>query len=360
MKLAINKSILIAAGLALATILWMVSGLFKTDEQVTPSSVLSKDVEKHIHVQITSQSAQPRPDVVTLYGQTTADRDVQIKAETKGRISEVLIDKGQPVKKSDVIARLAIDDRQRRLSSAQALVRQRQLEFNANKTLSQKSFRSQTTLAEAEALLNAARADLESARLDMEHTAITAPFDGYLEERTVEIGDYVDVGDIAARVLDTTPLVITIQVPEGDISQIQDGQTAQVRLSGQNIHSGIVRYVARSSTDQTTRTYPVEIEIENPNGRIPAGLTAEVRLEINTRDAYLISPSVLTLAENGAIGVKIVNNDDRVEFHPVEILEDTTSGMWVSGLPQTARLISRGQEYVSVGQHVITQEKGGE
>lgn len=358
MKLPQNKSVLIAITIALVIAVWLLSGVFSPKEAKVGHSVTEKNQHKEVTVLVEDQIAHDHADVVRLYGHTQSDREVAIKAETQGNIQEVLIEKGAFVKKGDVIARISIDDRQRTLQSAQALLRQRQLEFEASRKLSQKSFRSQTKLAEAEALLNAARAQLESARLDLEHTNIKAPFDGKLESRGIEVGDYVSQGTQIAKVVDLSPIVLQVEVSENKISKIQDGQPAQALLNDGRTINGIVRFVA-STSDSSTRTYKIEIEGENPNNEISAGLTAQVRLEVGSQKAYRVSPAILTLSDEGVVGLKTVDANNTVVFHPVKLLDDTPEGIWISGLPDRARIIMRGQEYVSAGQtvHAVTKDQ---
>lgn len=355
MTLPFNKSILIAIAIAVAISLWLVSGLFNEKEVIEAKSVVAEKQNKAISVLVQSKHAQDHANIIKLYGQTEADRDVQLKAETTGRIIEVLREKGALVKKGDVIAKISMDDRQRRLKSAEALLRQRQLEFEASRKLSQKSFRSQTKLAEAEALLNAARAELESIRLDIAHTDIKAPFDGRLEDKSVEIGDYVSQGSSIAHLVDLSPIIVSAEIAEANISKIQDGQPAEAVLSDGRKLDGIIRYVASTSNTQT-RTYRIEIESANTDFDIASGLTAQVRLQVGVQKAYLLSPAILTLSDQGIVGVKTVTSNDTVEFHPVSLLEDTAEGIWVAGLPAQARIIIRGQEYVTPGQNVITVE----
>ncbi|NVK17672.1 MAG: efflux RND transporter periplasmic adaptor subunit [Methylocystaceae bacterium] len=356
MTLPENKSILIAVAIALVISLWLLSGIFTPQEEQVAKSVTEGQEHKEVHVLVERQNAHDHADIIRLYGQTKADRSVEIKAEIDGRIKDVLIEKGAHVKKGDVIARINIDERESTLKSAKALVYQRQLEYEASRKLSQKSFRSQTQLAEAEALLNAAHAELESARLNMEHTEIKAPFDGKLESRPVEIGDYVSKGTLLATVVDLSPIVVQVEVSENDISRIKDGQPATAILNNNQVIDGIVRFVA-STSSSSTRTYVIEIEGNNLNDEIAAGQTAQVNLNVGMRQSHLVSPAILTLSDKGEIGVKTVDDENKVVFYPIKLLEDTSEGVWVSGLPESANIILRGQEYVSPGQKVIAMTK---
>ena len=66
--------------------------------------------------------------------------------------------------------------------------------------------------------------------------------------------------------------------------------------------------------------------------------------------AHKIPPSVLTLQDDGTVGVKAINENNKVIFYPIKKEIDTIDGMWVSGLPESIELITSGQEYVSIGQ----------
>ena len=114
---------------------------------------------------------------------------------------------------------------------------------------------------------------------------------------------------------------------------------------------GIVSYVGIVA-HPLTRTYAVELEIANPDGRVIEGLTAELELPIAEVMAHRVSPAVLSLADNGEVGVKAVDDANRVVFHPVEILGGTEDSIWLGGLPDTLTMIVVGQEFVQPGQIV--------
>jgi multidrug efflux system membrane fusion protein len=123
-----------------------------------------------------------------------------------------------------------------------------------------------------------------------------------------------------------------------------------VLATGQRV-AGRIRYVAPVA-DQSTRTFNVELEVQNPDGSLPAGVTAQMQLPGGMSMAQKISPALLTLDEDGNIGVKIVDEYDTVEFFEIELARSDPDGVWVSGLPETARVIVVGQGYVAAGQRV--------
>ena len=68
--------------------------------------------------------------------------------------------------------------------------------------------------------------------------------------------------------------------------------------------------------------------------------------------AHKIPPSILTLLDDGTVGVKALNKENEVVFYPTSTVKDTVDGMWVTGLPNDVNLIVTGQEYVSIGDKI--------
>ena len=111
---------------------------------------------------------------------------------------------------------------------------------------------------------------------------------------------------------------------------------------------------ARSATsrpllDEATRTFGVELEIDNTDGALRVGGTAELRIPAEEVLAHRVSPSLLTLDDAGNVGVKIINDDGEVEFVVADIALSSSDGVWLAGLPRDATIITVGQGYVSNG-----------
>ena len=115
--------------------------------------------------------------------------------------------------------------------------------------------------------------------------------------------------------------------------------------------SGEVRFVT-AEAEPTTRTFRIEIELPNPTAEIPDGITAEIRLPLGEIKAHRVSPAILTLTDDGTIGVKTLGPDNRVRFRPIQIIGDSIDGVWLIGLPERVILITVGQEFVAEGQIV--------
>ena len=111
---------------------------------------------------------------------------------------------------------------------------------------------------------------------------------------------------------------------------------------------GQVTFLSRSA-DPATRTFRVEIEVPNPDLRIRDGQTAEIAISSAGVKAHLLPQSSLTLDNEGALGVRMVDEKDMVVFAPVSVMRDTIDGIWVTGLPEVANVILVGHEYVTAG-----------
>ncbi len=332
---------------------WMASGMIgHRDADAAPAPVSA--AAPLTKVRVLEIKAESKPIEIVVQGRTAASRKVEIKAETIGRVVEIGAERGARVKKGQVIVKLAVDDRQARLDEAQALVRHRQMDFEAGRQLTEKGFRPEFKHAESKAALESSKALLARIDLDVQRTQIRAPFDGVLDQRVVEVGDYVKDGNPIAVVVDLSPAVVMAQISEREVGQIRVGQIGSARLVTGAVVEGVVRYVGTVS-DAATRTFKVELEVANPDARIVEGVTAELRLPVAQTSAHALPPSVLTLDDLGRIGVKLVVAGDKVSFVQAQVIAGDSERVWLAGLPATARVIAVGQEFVKDGERVAPQ-----
>jgi len=357
-----KSSFIIAFGVALVAFVWVASGQFMAEENIpaqdmqVASGAPFSNGEALTKVRTQLSIAQEHESSVTLFGRTEGVRTVQVKVETSGRIVAVPALKGQIVKKGDVIARIAMDDRQARLSESKAIVERYAIAFEAAQKLSKKQFRSKVQLSAAKADLETAKASLRSIVVDIERTTIRAPFEGVLDDVAVDIGDYVAVGTVSATVVDLDPILVAGEVTERAASRLKQGDKAIVTPVGGAPRHGLISYISKVGS-QATRTFRVEVSLANSNGIIAEGITTELKLEQGLIRAHFVTPAVLTLNDVGALGIKAVDANNVVQFHKVSIVDDTPEGIWLTGLPNEVHLIVVGQEFVRSGQKVEGIEK---
>ena len=114
---------------------------------------------------------------------------------------------------------------------------------------------------------------------------------------------------------------------------------------------GKVRFISKSAS-ATTRTYRVDVEAANPENKMPDGITVEVAIALDPSPAVQVPRSALTFSSGGQLGVRVVRENNAVEFVPVTIIEDEQEHMWVTGIKERTRIIVQGQDFVREGQVV--------
>ncbi len=342
------KSWAISAGIAVAVTLWLLSGLLGSDaaeNETVDAPVVA--VNKNA-VRVRTQSAEEVMRTIVVNGKTAPARVVRLAAETDGRIEYIGAERGASLKRGELIVRLDERDRSARLAQAEATVKQREVEYEARERLKTESYVSAAQLKEAIALLETARAELTRAELDLSYMEIRAPFAGALQARMVEVGDFVSRGDPIATYVDNRTIIVSANLSEFDARYVAVGDAAEARLATGEDVRGLIRYVAPVA-DEATRTFTVELEVDNADGALRAGGTAELRIPAEAVLAHRVSPSLLTLDDAGNVGVKIINGSGEVEFVVADIALSGTDGVWLAGLPETATIITVGQGFVSNG-----------
>lgn len=340
----------IAIVLVLLITLWLMGGL----SQEAQSAEDTKDEIAAIipKVQVEQRTTQPVVRDITLYGRTEPSRSVTLRAETHGRIIDIMAKRGARVAGGQSIVRLAMNDRQQKLAQAKALLKQRKIEFDGAKKLNTQGFSGKATLAQAEAQWVEAKADVVSLEQDIDYTLISAPFDGVLNDRFVEQGDYLGVGDQVAAIYDLDPLIVRADVTETDVADLQLGQVAHARFVGGHHLDGKVRYISKVA-NASTNTFKIEVAFDNPENKILAGLSVELDLPLKTVQAIKVSPALLALDAQGNLGIKSVV-DNHVAFTPIDIVKSENDGVWLAGFSEQVQLITRGQGFVRVGDQVET------
>jgi multidrug efflux system membrane fusion protein len=146
-------------------------------------------------------------------------------------------------------------------------------------------------------------------------------------------------------------MLLVGRVPEKEVRQLQTEQVVRAILSDGREIAGPISFIGLQS-DSATRTYAVEVQVPNPDYALRSGITTEIHIPVAQVMAQKVSPAIFALDDEGNIGVRIVNAQNEVEYHPVEMIRNDVDGVWVSGLPDVATVITVGQEMVVPGERV--------
>lgn len=315
-------------------------------------------------VRVETFVAKDMPIEVPLRGSTRAKASVTVAAETTGIVDEVHVSKGQQVAAGDLMCTLdqgtrqaAVDQGEASLAQAQAGLAQAQADFDTNVSLRERGLSAANTarqfevaLSSAKANVSAAQSGLDQARQELDRTQIKAKVAGVVQDPLVDVGSMLAAGSPCATIARLDPLVFTGNVPEARIALARTGLNAKITTVSGQTAEGQVSFIS-SVADAGTRSFPVEIEIPNADGKILAGITATAVVTLGSTKTQILPQSVLTLDDEGVVGVRAVE-DGTVAFYPVTILRDTREGVWVNGLPDTLDVITVGQEFVQAGQAV--------
>lgn len=252
---------------------------------------------------------------VSATGTLSAVTTVQVGTQVSGKITEILVDFNDHVKKGQLIARIdptlpeqAVRDAQAGLERNQAELEQSEREYTRNEQLFQRKVLTEIEFNNAKYALAVARANVKSAQValdrakqNLSYTQIYAPIDGIVVERTVELGQTVVASMQTPQLFlianDLSQMQILASVDESDIGAIVDGQ--DVRFSVQAYPNeqfrGQVKQVRlQSKTTENVVNYTVVVRVSNTSGKLKPGMTATLDfLTGSATDALLVPNAAL-------------------------------------------------------------------
>ena len=348
-----------AIAIAILITAWLLSGVLTAqapeinpsiEEQQTNNASVRSDLVP-TQVRVTRLNAVEKIRFETIRGKTQNKRTVAVKAEIAGKIISRSVEKGDEVAAGQVLCELAMEDRQSSLVEAKEAVTQAQLEYKGAQRLKAKGYNSENAIATARAKLASTLAVLDRRELNITKTQIRAPFAGSVENVHMELGDYVMTGATCATVVDLNPMLIVGRVSEKSILDVQTGIIAGGILTDGRKVQGPITFVGQQS-DAQTRTYAVEIEIDNSDLSLRSGITTEILIPVERVLAQKISPALFSLDDSGGYGIRLIDEDNIVTFYTVELVAEDEDGVWVTGLPNVSDVITVGQELVVPGERV--------
>lgn len=302
-------------------------------------------------VVVRNVTAQIHPIRLTNYGRTLPNRRVEVKAKTAASLISTPIREGARVNRGDIICRQDTDARQAVVDQAQAQLAKAEADLAATTVLVDKGYRSATSLNGDRAAVDAARAQLKQAQIELGNIVLRAPFAGIYEMRMAEVGDYLSPGQPCALIVELNPLKLEAELTETQVGQVAIGQDVNIRLATGEAVTGKVSFI-ESVANPATRTFEMEMTIPNADYALKAGVSATLDLKIGEAMASLIPSGILALNDDGTTGIRYIDASNHVRFAAIQQVDETAAGLWVLGLPERTRIIVEGQDYVSVGTEV--------
>jgi len=349
-----TKAKLGSLGLSLLVIIllviWMATGELKVASDDAPADP-EQEQRQPTRVEVETLEATNYQPVLKLQGQLQPWQSVMVGARVAGTVEQLHVQLGDQVKAGEPLLTLSTDGRDAVVERWRANIRKLEADLAGARRLRSNNLASETEVLRLQSELAAARAERTVAELALQHLKPSVPFDAVVNRREVDPGTLVQVGTPLFELVQIDRLKATGQIPQQSVSAVEPGQAVEIKLLDGTAMAGVVSFVASAASPET-RSFAVEILVENPDLLRAAGGTATLNIRLPEQKAQFISPAYLTLDDDGRPGVKYVNGQDRVMFQTVKLLNVATDGAWVSGLPDQVRLITRGGGFVAEGEAV--------
>jgi RND family efflux transporter MFP subunit len=320
----------------------------------------STAVHARQYVATTTPQRNTEGTPVTLPGTLFGVIEATVNARSSGYVLKWTKDIGEPVKKGELLAQITapeIDEqlRQAEAAEAQSAASEALAKSTAARwqSLREKDAVTQQDLDERLSAYKQAQSDLAAAAANVSRLRslqgfnnVTAPFDGVVTRRNIDIGDLVNAGNGGTgsalfSVAQVDPMRLYIYVPQAYAHQIKVGDTVTVTLAERagERYEGVIARTARA-IDTTTRTMQVEIRVPNPQGALIAGSYVQVLLPIKGDSLGLVVPTNALLFRPSGVHVAVLDGQGRVNLKLVQLGTDFGTAVEVlRGLGESDRII---------------------
>lgn len=312
----------------------------------------SQDFVRMINVEVSSIETEGFVEEIRLTAVATANQDVMLEAEESGTIRTFYVDRGDPVSAGDPVAK--IDDRilSAQVAQARAAAELAEQTWQRRKRLwEDDQVGSEIAYLEAKFAAEQSAAALEALEGRLANTVIRAPFGGIFDERHVDVGTTVSPGETVGRVVDLNPVKIVAGVPERYAPDVDVGSAAEMTFEalGGRQYSATVRYVG-ATVDAQNRTFPIELEVENPEQRIKPQMVANLSLTRRSLDDVIVVPQDALVRTADGYRLFVVAERDGEQ---VAEARDVVVGPSRRNLVVIEEGVSAGEHLVVVGQRTV-------
>ena len=300
-------------------------------------------------------------------GQAKATQELNLAFEVPGRLIERPVVVGDRVELGQVLAELDPRDFAAALKSAEAELKRDQVNFERAKGMLAEDVISRAEYDRLEARRDIAEASVELAAKALADSVLRAPFSGTVAATYVENYENVRAKQEIMRLLDTSKIEMVIQIPESMISNTPYVRDIQVRFDPfpETLLPASIKEVSNEAS-RTTRTYPVTLIMEPPEGvEILPGMAGEVwgRVELpeDLPESGIEVPAAAVFADDASDSeqsyVWVVDEETRsVSRRPVKIVRFSALGVLVQGVEPGERIVTAGVNSLREGQTVRTED----
>ncbi|MCQ2360248.1 MAG: efflux RND transporter periplasmic adaptor subunit [Paludibacteraceae bacterium] len=211
--------------------------------------------------------------------------------QTGGKLIKVYVSEGSKVKKGDKLAEIDSTQSVNALKSAEATLAQAQDGYDRLKMVYDSGSISEVKWIEMETKLEQAKSMAQGARKNLDDCTLTAPFNGIITSRTMEVGSHVLPSNAFIKIINTDSMLVVVDVPENDISAINEGQCAKIQVLALNNRQLWGKIVNKNvDANQISHTYQVKIAVPNTDGNLMAGMVCKASIETAKDETNIIIP----------------------------------------------------------------------
>jgi RND family efflux transporter MFP subunit len=290
---------------------------------------------------------------VTLTGDLLGIQQADLTAKVPGFIDRIYVDRGDYVKRGQLLATLTYPEQEKAYRQAKANFELAEANYNRSERLLDERVISQqdydTALANYQATKEAYREQEEL----YNYRIIRAPFSGYIIQRNYDPGHLVYPGASQSPLFvlaDPTKMRIFVYVPEEDVGRLKVGSRAEVKTDAypEKTFFGEVTRLAQG-LDPTTRTMQTQIDVVNPENLLKPGMFARVILDLfKEHDVLTLVPAAVIHGDQGSFVYTVRNN--RAHKTPVKTgLEESDAVQILSGLNGDEEVVVSGAELLDDG-----------
>ncbi|MDR3560873.1 MAG: efflux RND transporter periplasmic adaptor subunit [Negativicutes bacterium] len=288
-------------------------------------------------------------------------QEIDIHAKAAGYLKTITVDIGDQVKADQVIATLDLPEQRQDQAKAEADYQVAKLDYDRIEAVIKKQpgLLAQEEVDKARAIYEEAKATYERSKVMADYAVITAPFDGVITKRSVDLGALVQAG--TASDTQSLPLVhlaemdklrLDFPVPESNVALIKVGMPVDVKMqaTGETVHSNVARM--SDKVDEATRTMDVEVDLDNNDLHLKPGMYATATIALDTKDDALAAP-VQAVTTGDKPNVWVVNAEGTVEERPVTLGIETPDKVELqTGVAEGDLLVYGNRNDVTLGSKV--------
>lgn len=324
--------------------------------QSPPEQTTDLPSSKATRVEVVSLEAAEARLELDLPGEVGGDRDANLAAANGGYVEQVLVVEGEEVREGQSLAYIDTGLYRAQLDQAEAQLAQATADLERVRALGDMASPAQLQGAETQAAV--AEAAVKQARNRMSRAIVRAPFDGVVAAVGVEKGEAVTPGAAVVRVVQLDPAVVNLSVSDRDVVSLEPGMPVTVTAASRTgTYQGVVARVSPAA-DLRTRSFPVEVEVPNPDRQLMPGMIARVKAERSLAESATVVPQnwIVTRRERRGVFVVVENTASWRNVTLGDVLHDRV--VIESGIEPGDRIVINGHRDLVDGDPLIVSREG--